>query len=168
MWCSGSSQLVRLCNGGDYIQPSDRHRQILFILICAVYRGIYLITLDNTILKILCVCLAIQESLLLQIQKSFVNDFLFSKPVWRHYGSQTFHRFQDVVYLCAANSTLEPQSCIRHRQRSVMLAFAGSTTCREQMDCPGIFPDCILSLPTPAFDKIVPLSHSVTLICHFL
>lgn len=41
--------------------------------------------------------------------------FSFSKPVWRHYGSQTFHWFQDVVYLCAANSTLEPQSCVRHR-----------------------------------------------------
>lgn len=32
----------------------------------------------------------------------------------------------------------------------------------------GIFPVRILSLPTPAFEKIVPLSHSVTLICHFL
>lgn len=110
----------------------------------------------------------IQESLLLQIQQSFVNDFLFSKPVWRHYGFQTFHRFQDVVYLCAANSTLEPQSCVCHRQHSLMLVFAGSTACREQMDCPGIFPVRILSLPTPAFDKIVPLSHSVTLSCHFL
>lgn len=49
-----------------------------------------------------------------------------------------------------------------------MPAGAGSTACREQMDCPGMFPVRILSLPTPAFDKIVPLSHSVTLICHFL
>lgn len=36
------------------------------------------------------------------------------------------------------------------------------------MDRPGIFPVRILSLPTPAFAKILPLSHSVALSCHFL
>lgn len=110
----------------------------------------------------------IQESLLLRIQKPCVNDVFFSKLVWRHHGSQTFHIFQDVVYLCAANSALEPQSCVRRQQRSLMLAFAGSAARREQMDRLGIFPVRILSLPTPAFEKIVPLSHSVTLICYFL
>lgn len=53
-------------------------------------------------------------------------------------------------------------------QNSLMPAFARSTGCRIQMDHPVAFPIRILSLPAPALEKWVLLSHSVTLICHFL
>lgn len=53
-------------------------------------------------------------------------------------------------------------------QNSLMPAFARSTGCSIQMDHPVAFPIRILSLPTPASEKWVLLSHSVTLICHFL
>lgn len=53
-------------------------------------------------------------------------------------------------------------------QNSLMPAFARSTGCRIQMDNPVAFPIHILSLPAPALEKWVLLSHSVTLICHFL
>lgn len=55
-----------------------------------------------------------------------------------------------------------------HGQNSLMPAFARSAGCRIQMDRPLAFPNCILSLPTPALEKLVLLSHSVSLICHFL
>lgn len=49
---------------------------------------------------VVCLCGNWRLLLSLQAQRSFDNNVLFSKPVWRHCGSQAFQRFQDVVY-CA-------------------------------------------------------------------
>ncbi|KAG7230147.1 hypothetical protein INR49_009867 [Caranx melampygus] len=61
---------------------------------------------------------------------------------------------------------LEPREEKLMGENSLMPAFASSTGCRIQMDRPLALPSCILSLPTPAFEKLMLLSHSVTLLCY--
>lgn len=81
--------------------------------------------------------------------------------------AHTFLRFQDVVYSAQWIAAWSPRDA-HHGKNSLMPAFARSTGCRIQMDHPLAFPNCILSVPTPALEKLVLLSHSVTLVCHFL
>lgn len=65
---------------------------------------------------------------------------------------------------CSAESC--PELGAAHGQHSLMPAR--STSRRAPTDPLATFPICILSMPTPAFDKFLLLSRSVTLICHFL